>query len=68
MIYLLPINDSWMSRRPHGPSKYMTFSSMEAEGEGWDPIKLAFHKFEVFKTVFLCVHVLRLFVCFLLPL
>ena len=31
-------NDSWIP--PHGPNKY-GFTTMEAEGEGWDPIKLA---------------------------
>ena len=33
-------NDSWMSWRPQrGSNKYMFFTIMELEVEGWDPVK-----------------------------
>ena len=30
-----------VKRPPHGPKKYMFFTTMEAKSEGWDPVKLA---------------------------
>ena len=40
MIYLLSVLVNGQVRRPpHGPNKYNAFTTMKAEGEGWDPVK-----------------------------
>ena len=41
MTYLLPVMIPGRVRRPpRGPNKYTLFTTMEAEGDGWKPVKI----------------------------